>query len=91
MAHPELHLPIESLASKSPPDIALGRDELERIAHLARALHQHAQRAGHVVFSPDVDLRPYPELPEAQRIAMRNAVLRVLQSLVMLGWIDLPT
>jgi len=76
--------PIEALAKKEPPPVNLSRDERDRIAHLALALSQECNRkAGEIL--PQV---PYPERTAAQQAAARLTVVRVVQAMVLLGYLE---
>ena len=79
-------VPIETLARQAPPEVTLTRDERDRIAHLALALSQESNRRGGSL----VEQVPYPERTEEQRAAARLTVLRILQAMHMLGYLDPP-
>jgi hypothetical protein len=83
-----LDLPLEALASGPEPSIDnLDADAANRIAELARLLAQKSARANGDLAA---DFRPYLELDEKTRSRMRNGVIRVVQALVLLEYIDPP-
>jgi len=89
MPQPRLHVPLSALAQGQIPDVApfFGDEGADRVAELARSIDLEERRAaGMLVRDP-----PYTELPERVRIGQRVAVIRVVQALVLLGWIDPPT
>lgn len=78
--------PIERLAKQSPPEVTLSPDELFRIAHLSVALSQESNRkAGDV--SPAI---PFTEWDAGRKAAAKLGVLRVLQAMHMLGYLEKP-
>jgi hypothetical protein len=79
-------VPVEQLSKQAPPDVELSREEKDRIAHLALALSQESnRRAGDL--SPAV---PYFELPEERKAVARQTIVRVIQALKMLDYIEGP-
>jgi hypothetical protein len=81
---------VESLAAQIPPEITLSPEEQDRIAHLALALTQEAKRRRDAL-RIDVDDRgmvPYRERDAQQRANMRAGVIRVVQALQMLGYLE---
>lgn len=77
--------PVEALVHVPAPEMNVDRSQLDRIACLA----YERQRAKIPAFIVSVDVPPYVELPEASREMLRLATQRTLESLVLLGWIDL--
>jgi hypothetical protein len=87
MSH-TIEVPIESLAKQSPPTIAMSRTDCDTVAKLAMLLAQESQRAeGQVLAFPHPT---YESLTPDTRASMRGGVVRVVQALAMLGWIDPP-
>jgi hypothetical protein len=80
---------IEALARQNPPELRLTREECDRIAHLSLLLAQERNKKGGSVILTGKDLLPYREWPEESRAAARRTIVRVLESLVMLGYLDL--
>jgi hypothetical protein len=82
---------LETLGRQSPPAITLAREELDRVAKLALLLTQEEFRrnvAAPRIVTPDI-LVPYEDRPEQTRAGSRTTVVRVLQALTMLGYLDL--
>jgi len=81
----------DELAEMQPPTIALSQHDLDRIARLALHLTQAELRrngaAARLNRAPGA-LVPYEERPEEQRAASRTTIVRILQALTMLGYID---
>jgi hypothetical protein len=79
---------IEQLAGGELPNVGnIDGYHLDRIVALARLLSQNlARERGDL----GTDLRPFGELDEQTRDRMRGAVVRVLQALVLLGWLEAP-
>jgi hypothetical protein len=78
--------PIEQIARDAPPQIMLSKKERDRIAHLALLISQQENRkAGDLTAQPD-----YTERPEAYREASRLTVVRVIQAMTMLGYLEKP-
>ncbi len=82
IALPEV--PIEQLARAQLPDVNVGRAQQDRLAALAHEIHR--VHAGRLLTVP-----PYEELSEEARGACRVGVIRILQALVLDGWIELPS
>jgi len=80
--------PIESIAKRDAPHVQLHSDQLDRIAHLAIALTQAEARRHGVILSP-YEAIPYNERPEDARASARRAIVKVIQALEMLGYLDL--
>ena len=80
----------DALAEMQPPTVALSDGDLDRIARLALMLTQAELRRNPSAqrFAAPAMAVPYEERPEAQRAASRTTVVRVLQALTMLGYID---
>ena len=71
------------------PRIELSEAACDEIACLARIITQvRARKAG--IVQDERHLRPYEAIPPDERQAMRFAVIRVLQALVLLGYIETP-
>jgi hypothetical protein len=81
--------PLEVLAKDKPPPVTLSVDEQRRVACLALMLTQEAARRESLVLS-SAQLLPWHERPEEAREAMRMGVVRVVQALSMLGYIEPP-
>jgi hypothetical protein len=79
---------LEHLARRA-PDLDLGVADLDRIAALAlRITHLAQERAG--IPTEAIHLRPYDERTSQERAAMRAGAHRVIQAMILLGWIELP-
>jgi hypothetical protein len=76
--------PVEALAQEPPPDVTLTRDERDRIAHLALEIAIAENRRGGNL-SPVV---PYLDRTEDQKAAARLTVVRVIQAMTMLGYLE---
>lgn len=83
---PGVVLPLASLATQA-PRVDLDKHALDTIADLALRIAHHSASPSQL----GVDLRPYVDRSELERARMRSGVLRVIQALVLLGWIDLPS
>jgi hypothetical protein len=85
-----LHTTLEALAEQTIPDVGpfFGDEGAESVAKLARLIDQAECRRGGVLLR---DSRTFEALPERQRTGNKVAVIRVVQALVMLGWIEVPT
>jgi len=79
---------VGELASREPPRVQLSAEALDRIAHLAIALTQAEARRHGVILSP-YEAIPYRERPEDARASARRAIVKVIQALEMLGYLDL--
>lgn len=78
--------PIERLAKQSPPEVTLSPDELFRVAHLSVALSQESNRkAGDMTVAI-----PFDQWDAGRKAAAKLGVLRVLQALHMLGYLEKP-
>jgi hypothetical protein len=69
-----------------PPKLDISREQLDELAALGLEL---SQRELPDVATPAM-MTPYKERPENVRANMRAGVYRVLQALVILGWIERP-
>jgi len=70
-------------------DVFISDEELDRIADLAlRMTLQEAKAALLPMYTKNA--RPYLDRTETERAAMRGGVKRVVQALVLLGWIEQP-
>jgi hypothetical protein len=70
-------------------DVHIPEDELDRIADLAlRMTLEEAKAACLPMFTKNA--RPYLDRTSTERAAMRGGIKRVLQALVLLGWIEQP-
>jgi hypothetical protein len=78
---------VEQLARLPRPETNLSRENLDEVAALALALMQHDLSVSEQI---GADLRTYTERSEEERARMRRGAHRVLQALVLLGWIDTP-
>jgi|SRR5580692_1088480 hypothetical protein len=81
---------IEALALQTPPDLHLSRAECDRIAHLALLLAQERNRKGGSVILTGRDLIPFEQWPEESRATARRTVVRLLEALAMLGYLEPP-
>jgi len=81
---------LSHLAQQPLPETSLGPDGADQVAHLALMIAQRLA-AQHATVIPPHSARPYRERSEQERMAMRIGVLRVLEALVLLGWIDAPS
>ena len=78
--------PIERLAAQSPPEVTLTPDELFRVAHLSVALSQESNRkAGDLTAAVH-----FHQWEEGRKAAAKLGVMRVLQALHMLGYLEKP-
>jgi hypothetical protein len=75
----------QALARRAPKLENIGADALDDIARLALLISQ-------VEGCESVLARPvqYHELPERTRANQRATVLRIVQAMVLLGWIEAP-
>jgi len=79
---------IENLARHAPPELVnVTPDALDAIAHLTNEL---ARRANLIAVPGSSTWVPYRERSEVQRRTYRVTVMRLIQAMVMLGWIELP-
>jgi hypothetical protein len=77
--------PVEEIARDAPPEITLIQEERDRVAHLATELARAENaRAGAL----DPSFIPYPERSDLQKAAARLGVVRVIQALTMLGYLE---
>jgi hypothetical protein len=83
---PLLDLPIEQLANEAPPNLAISDGELDRIADLAYELARKAQAGAGIIHG----MPPYRERTPSSRKTIRDGVKRVVQAMVLLGWIERP-
>jgi hypothetical protein len=76
--------PLPELAQDTPPQITLTREERDRIAHLAVLIAQAENRRG-----GDLTIQvPYEERTDEQKAAARLSVIRILQAMMMLGYLE---
>lgn len=69
-----------TLARQQPPETNLTREDLDAVGHLAMLLQQGTTAKD-----------GYLTLPEERRQAIRGGVLRIVQAMVLLGWIEPPS
>lgn len=81
-----LNVPLEALAQND-PDVGLDSGALDTIGALALMIAHRHLPPGEL----NADMRPYLERSPLERARMRTAVLRVVQALVLLGWIERPS
>jgi hypothetical protein len=82
--------PKEEYLARRAPELDLTIEQLDEIAALAhRITRVHAERAG--IPTEPIHMRPYAERTSQERAAMRAGVLRVLQALILIGWLELPS
>lgn len=74
----------QELARKA-PKLDIGNDSLDDIARLALLISQVDGCEGLITRAP-----AYHELPERTRANQRATVLRIVQAMVLLGWIEKP-
>jgi len=72
----------QALARRA-PKLDIGNDALDDIGRLALLISQEEGCEGLVKV-------PYHELPERTRANQRATVLRIIQAMVLLGWIERP-
>ena len=84
MKRPNVHVPLSALAKQKPPDIGLSNGAADEIACLAYMLAQEELRA----VDPLVGRSPWADAPVSSRLKMRAGVVRVVQALVLLGYIE---
>lgn len=80
---------IEALAQHA-PDVDLPIDAANRIAALALRITHIAQERSGIPTDP-IHRRPFSERTSQERAANRMGVIRVVQALILLGWLELPT
>lgn len=93
MTNPPLvrEVPIESLVAKAEQlNFNINKDDLERIAHLALEIAQAQMRRDPVNVVDIRSLRGYRERTVQERAQLCAHVVRVMQALVVLGWIARP-
>jgi len=81
---------LAQLAQQFLPETSLGNDAADQVAHLSLLIAQRLATENAAVISPAM-MRPYRERSGSERLAMRQGVLRIVQALVLLGWIDPPS
>lgn len=81
---------IENLAD-NPPRLQVSDDQAREIAALALLISQKQLRRRMPAGLVMTDLVPFHERSEADRSILAGHVLRVLQALVLLGWIEVPS
>lgn len=81
---------IENLA-EHPPRIAVSREQADEIAALTLLISQKELRRRNPPGLVLSDLVPFSERSEADRTILAGHVIRTLQALVLLGWIELPS
>ena len=82
----EIYDPFDPYADEPPEAIAL--DEAKRIARLAHLITlRSAQKAPRGILDPK-NLVPWHEIPEYRRDAMAAGVCRVIQAMIILGYIE---
>lgn len=86
MKTPDLHIPVDL---DNVPELALSQEQLDAIARTARTIAQRQTRRQRGILT-ERDARPYDECTRQERAGMRAGVLRVLQTLVILGYIERP-
>ena len=79
---------LESLAAQEPPPF-ISREAAQEIAALAYTLTQNAIKKARLVVNPD-DYTPWAQLPETRRLLMADGVIRTIQAMQALGYIDPP-
>ena len=81
--------PLEELARQGVAvDLGMSVEEVERLAALSYAINlADARRRGTPL---DSNYVPYLELPSARRAAVRQGIVRLIQAMVVLGWIERP-
>jgi hypothetical protein len=84
----DLNLPLETLARLA-PDVAVGDEAADSIAALALLISLEQARVASMVVPPRF-ARSYSALDEHERAGMRANVRRIIQALVLLGWIEAP-
>ena len=75
----------QALARRAPKLENLGADSLDDIGRLALLISQ-VEGCESSLVQPV----PYHELPERTRANQRATVLRIVQAMVLLGWIEAP-
>lgn len=70
------------------PAIDLGKDALDELANLALEISRHDMLAQHV--RPPKSMTPYAHMSPDAKSNSRATVYRVVQALVMLGYIEKP-
>jgi hypothetical protein len=85
----EIAVPVDlnTLAEGALPRVEMAPVEQDCVADLARRITQVVARRGGVI-QDERHARPYMACDPNERHAMRAAVVRVLQALVLLGYID---
>lgn len=78
----------ETLARQA-PELDVPLEALDEIAALAmRITHLQHERAG-LPIEP-IHARPYHARTSQERAAMRAGVMRTIQAMILLGWLELP-
>jgi hypothetical protein len=81
-------LALEALCANL-PSVELSPEAADEIAALARIITQvRARKVG--IIQDERHSRPYESIPPDEREAMRFAVIRVIQALVLLGYLESP-
>jgi hypothetical protein len=78
---------VQALAKRSPPSVDLSPEQCDRIAALALALSQEGQRKSGLVLT-GWEAMPYEDRPVEQRAAMRRGVVRLIEALKLLEYIE---
>lgn len=77
---------LDSLAL-SPPDVELTPEAADEVADLARRITQVMARNAGITLD-ERHVRPYAACTANERAAMRLGAIRVVQSLVLLGYLE---
>jgi hypothetical protein len=80
----------ESLAHHAPKLDAVSGEELERIARLAYRISQVEGERTRRVLPGGTIVKPWSAFTPRERVEAAATVNRVLQALVLLGWVEAP-
>jgi hypothetical protein len=77
----------EALAASAPTDVPFGMDDARRVARLAFLISADDHRKKHPL---EVGAPRWEELPPDRQAAAAAGAFRVVQALMLLGWIEQP-
>lgn len=80
----------EQLAHHAPKLDGITAEELERVARVAYRVSQVEAERTAKILPPGTVLKPWREKTARERVEAVATVTRILQSLVLLGWLEPP-
>lgn len=80
----------EKLAHQAPKLDGIDAPELERVARVALRISQVEAERAMKVLPPGTVFKPWREKSQRERVEAVATVTRILQSLVLLGWLEPP-